>query len=523
MTDQMEARASSHEDPGHPRRWAVLAVVGIAVTVVVLENTILNVALRVLADPQEGLGATQSELAWSINSYTLLFAGLLITFGVVGDRFGRRRVLAWGLVAFGVFSVLSAYSVTPEQLILTRALKGLAGAAVMPQTLAIITNVFPRHERGRAIGIWAAAVGVGLCIGPTLGGLMLVHFWWGSIFLINVPIVVLALALMAWLVPESRNEGARSLDPVGVLLSIVGLLLLLYGIIAAGDRGSFLGWDTISATVGGFAILAAFVWWEAHAREPALNVRLFRDPRLSVAVAAIMLVFFALAGVFFFGTFYLQSVRGLTPFHAGLLIIPIAVGQLVFSPLSPALVARWGARRVCSVGLIGVSAALAAYTQFGTDTPLVLVGLVFLLQGSAMATVMVPATNSIMSVVPPEQAGSASALQNTARQVAVSLGVAVLGTLLSFMYRRSLTPTLDDLPEAVRDGEASIEETLAAARTVGEATYQAVLDPAKQAFLSGMHTVALCSALIALAGAVTVAIWMPGRSGPPGSARTEDE
>lgn len=512
----LENGAAEHEnaadaESGHPRRWAILGVLVVVLVIVVLDNTILNVALRVLSDPVDGLGATQSQLAWMINSYTLLFAGLLITWGVIGDRVGHRRILIVGLALFGLASLLSAYAQSPEQLIAARALKGLGGAAVMPQTLAIITNVFSARQRARAIGIWAGAVGIALAIGPPLGGLLLVNFWWGSVFLINVPVVIVGIVLAAWLVPQSRNPEPGRLDPVGVVLSIAGLVLLVYGIITAGDRGSFAEADTIAATLAGLAVLAGFFWWEARSDHPALNVRLFKDPRMTVAVAAIMLVFFAMAGVMFFGNFYLQSVREFSPLQAGLLIIPLAVGQLIFSPLSPSLVTRWGARAVCATGVVVLAFALGAYALFGLDTPVAAISVAFFVQGAAMASVMVPATNSIMAVTPREQAGAASAVQNTARQVAVALGVAVLGTLLSLVYRSSIASSLAEMPRPVRAADASIEETLAAARELGPSVEAAILDPAKHAFLSGMHTVALCSFAIALLGALTVWIWMPGR------------
>ncbi|RCV51654.1 MFS transporter [Marinitenerispora sediminis] len=497
---------------GHPRRWVILGVLVISLLVAVLDNTILNVALRVISDPEEGLGASQSELAWAINSYTLVFAGLLFTWGIVGDRLGRKRVLMTGLAIFGLGSLASAYAHSPDQLILARALMGFGGAAIMPQTLSIITNVFDPGERARAIGIWSGAVGLALGIGPPLGGLLLEHFWWGSVFLINVPIVAVGLVLMAFLVPESRNERPGRLDPLGVLLSIVGLVLLVYGIIAAGERGSLADPDVYGALAAGAAVLAAFVVHEARTDHPALDVRLFRNPRLAVAVAAIMLMFFALSGVLFFMNFYWQSVRGFTPLHAGLLVIPVALAQILVAPVSPLLVARFGPKAVCASGIGLASAALGCYSLASTDTPVWMIEAVFFAQGAGMALVMPPATESIMSSVPRESAGAASAVQNTVRQVATALGVAVLGAVVSAVYRERTGPLLHDLPAAVRQpaGE-SIEATLAVARRMGAAGEHLVA-PAKEAFLAGMHLAALCSFAVGITGMVIVLIWLPRHS-----------
>ena len=235
------------------RRWVILSVLIVSLLAIVIDNTVLNVALKTIAEPRGGLGASQSQLEWAINSYTLVFAGLLFTFGVIGDKVGRKRMLIIGLVLFGIASLLSAYSRTPDQLIFARAAMGLGGAAVMPQTLSIISNVFEPAERPRAIGLWAMAVGIGFAIGPVLGGVLLDHFWWGSVFLINVPVTVARRYRRAILVPESRNHEAGGIDYVGVLLSIAGLVLLVYGIVQGGDVGSWVHLAVLGPIVGGLA------------------------------------------------------------------------------------------------------------------------------------------------------------------------------------------------------------------------------------------------------------------------------
>jgi EmrB/QacA subfamily drug resistance transporter len=500
------------------RRWYILGVLVVSLLVVVLDNTVLNVALKTIADPAKGLGATQSQLEWSINSYTLVFAGLLFTFGVIGDRLGRRRLLAAGMITFGLASLASAYAETPTQLIFCRALMGLGGAAIMPQTLSIITNVFEPRERGRAIGIWAGAVGLGVAIGPVTGGLLLDHFWWGSVFLINVPVVIGGLVALFALVPESRNPEPGGLDPVGVLLSIAGLVALSYGIIQGGDKGSWLEPAVLGPIFAGLAVLAVFGWHEARTEHPAFDVRLFRDPRLSAAVAAIAFCFFAAAGVFFFMSFYLQSVRGLTPLESGAMVLPFAVAQLSFAPRSAALVNRFGARAVCTTGLLMVTLALLGYQLIDESSPLWVVSIILLVQGVGMANVMPPATESVMSALPKEKAGPGSAINNTARQVAVAMGVAVLGSVVAAGYRRDLAGPLSALPPGPRHlaGE-SIEGTMAVASRMGAAG-RALIEPAHAAFVHSVHTAAAAAAAIAFVGALMVFKWMPGRP----SASPED-
>src|SRR5689334_15569146 len=259
---------------GHPRRWAILAVLVVSLVVVVLDNTVLNVALRTIADPVHGLGASQSDLEWAINSYTLVFAGLLFTAGILGDRLGRRSMLILGMTLFGLASLASSYAQSPGQLIGARAAMGLGAAAIMPATLSIISNVFDPRERARAIGVWAGAVGLGVAIGPVVGGVLLEHFWWGSVFLINVPIVVVGVIAVLAIVPESRDPKPGKVDLAGVLLSIAGLGTLVYGVVNGGDHGfgQPSSWGAIAV---GAAILAVFVWYERRITFPSLDVRLF--------------------------------------------------------------------------------------------------------------------------------------------------------------------------------------------------------------------------------------------------------
>jgi EmrB/QacA subfamily drug resistance transporter len=499
-------------ETGHPRRWAVLAVLVVCVVTVVLDHTILNVALRVLADPERGLGTTQVELEWSINSYTLAFAGLLFTFGVLGDRFGRRRFLLVGLVLFGVASLASAYARDPGELIAARALMGMGGAALMPVTLSIVSNVFSPRDRARAIGVWAGSVGLGVAIGPVTGGLLLEHFWWGSIFLVNVPVVVAALLLVIWLVPESRDPEPRRADLVGMALSVVGLVAVVYGIIDGGEHGVDrpVVWAWFG---GGLLVLAGFVAWERRTRYPSLDVRLFRDPRFSTAAGVISLIFFAALGVMFFMTFFLQLVRDYTALQAGLLMVPFAVAQLIFAPRSAAMVRRFGPKLVCAVGLSMSAASLLSWTLIDQHTPIWVVVVVFFVQGVGMAHVMPPAMESIISTLPRERAGVGGAVGNTMRQVGGALGIAVLGAVVTAVYRDRIAPALESLPAAARPVAA---ESVAGAHAVADRLGRpALVAAADDAFVTAMHISAIVSAAIALVSVLVVLRWLPGRARVP--------
>ncbi|BCB88998.1 MFS transporter [Phytohabitans suffuscus] len=498
---------------GHPRRWAILGVLVISLLVVVLDNTVLNVALRTLADPVHGLGASQGELEWSINSYTLVFAGLLFTAGILGDRYGRKRMLTIGLAVFGLASLVSAYAQTADQLIWARALMGLGGAAIMPVTLSIISNVFDPRERARAIAIWSGSVGLAIAIGPILGGALLESFWWGSVFLINVPVVVAGLIAVTIMVPESRDPRPGKIDIIGVLLSVVGLVALSYGIIDGGEHG--FGRPVVWAgIVGGLAVLAAFIAYERRIEFPSLDVRLFKVPRFAAPVALIGLVFFAAMGVFFFSAFYLQLVRGFSPLETGLMMLPFAVAQMAFAPRSAAMVKRYGAKAVSAVGLALTAIGMGGFAFLDVDTPIVVALALFFVQGVGMANIMPPAMESIMSSLPREKAGVGSAVSNTVRQVAGALGVAVLGSVLAGVYRGQVDGTAQALPGPAREAvEESISGAYGVADRLGPAG-GAVIDAANEAFVTAMHWTAALGAVVAALGVLMVVRWMPGKWEP---------
>ena len=508
----------------HARRWGILGVLMVCLVVVILDNTVLNVALKTI---QQDLGATQSDMEWAINSYILVFAGLMFTAGVLGDRFGRKRLLLMGMVLFGAASALSAWSGSPEQLIANRALMGIGAAMIQPQTLSIIQNVFEPAERGRAIGIWAGVSGAGVALGPITGGFLLEHFWWGSVFLVNVPITLLGAAAILAIVPESADPNPKRLDPLGVLLSIAGLVALVYGIIKGGETSAWTSPQVLGSILGGLAVLGLFVLVEGRTTHPALDVTLFAKPAFSASTVSLALTFFAMMGTTFFFTFYWQIVRGFAPLRAGLLVVPVSLGIMAMAPRSARLVARFGARAVIAGGMLLTGTVFLLYTRIEQATPVWGIELLLLAWGMGGGLVMAPSTTVAMSVVSREKAGVGSAVTNTLRIVGGSLGVAILGSVLSAVYRGQLDGAVNVLPANLRDeaGE-SIGGTMGAIGKVAGQVQDGSLpasagrglpglaETANGAFLQAMHTAVLISVAAALVAALLVRLFLPGRAAP---------
>ncbi len=393
---------------------------------------------------------------------------------------------------------------------------GLGGAFVMPATLAIIMNVFERSEQPKAIGIWAGAVGLAIAIGPITGGLLIEHFWWGSVFLVNVPIVAVALIAMAVLVPDSKDPDPGRVDPVGVLLSVVGLVALIYGIIKGGELADFTAAAAWVPVLVGVLALAVFVWHERRTDHPALDIGWFRNRVFSASVTVIGLVFFALMGVSFFSVFYMQSVRGYSALAAGVLMLPLAAAQLLFAPRARLVVDRFGVRATCAGGMAAIAVAFFGYLLLDATTPIWVLAVLGFVMGTGMAHVMPPVTVAIMGSLPREKAGAGSALNNTFRQVGGSLGVAVLGAVLSAVYRDGISDRLTQLPAALRDkaGE-SLEATFAVAGRLGPEGAK-LIDPAKDAFVHAMHVVAGISAGATVVGVLLAWFLLPARVAPGG-------
>ena len=510
---------------GHPRRWAILGVLVVSLLIVVLDNTVLNIALPTI---QRDLGASAGELVWAIDSYILAFAALLFTWGALGDRFGRKRILVIGLIIFGIASAASAFAETPAQLIAFRAVMGVGGAAVMPTTLAIITVVLPPHERGKAIGAWAGAVGAAVALGPVLGGLLLQHpdwsSWitgndWGAVFLINVPIVILGLIGVWRIVPESRDPHPRRLDLIGLVLSVVGLTLLIYGIIHASSTLSWTDPGVVLPMLAGIAVIALFLWYEARSDHKSFDVSLFANRGYAISLSAVTLAFFALSGITFTLPFYLQILRGYDTLAAGLCFVPFAVGQILAAPRSAGMVLKFGYRAVMTTGLVLVAVSLIGLLFIGMATPIWIVLVIFFIFGFGMGNVIAPASTVMQNVLPLARAGAGSAVQNTVRQVGGALGVAIIGTVLATQYATRVATSLEGLPTDVpEEARVAAENSIVATDALLNGLEQSgapatILDAVRQssydAFLNSAHVTYLISIAVVVIATALVAFALP--------------
>ena len=493
----------------HARRWWTLGALCFSLLVIGLDTTILNVALPTLA---RDLHAGSSSLQWMIDAYVLVYASLLLTTGSLGDRFGRKGALNAGLVIFGAGSLASAFSGSAGALIACRAVMGLGGCLIMPATLSILTNVFTGPERAKAIGVWAGIAGLGIVGGPTLGGILLQHFWWGSVFLINVPVVLAALAAGHFVVPTSRDPAATPLDPIGTVLSVIGLTSVLFAIIEAPTRGA--GSPVVlGAAIVGIVVVAVFVGWELRSDHPMLDVRFFENPRFTAASLAVTLIFFAMTGLLFFLTQYLQSVLGYSTLRAGLALIPLGLAMSIAAPNSARLDARFGSKTTVvggtAIATVGVGLLAFAQPEGGYG----LVAVVLALLGIGLGTAMTPATNAIMGSLPLGKAGVGSAVNDTTRQIGGALGVAVLGSVSSALYRSKVAATagFSALPASVQGAvRAGIGNAAAAARQLpGGSRLQA---EAGASFVSAMHVTALICAAFLVAGGLVALRWLPAQA-----------
>jgi EmrB/QacA subfamily drug resistance transporter len=500
----------------HQRRWWILGVLCFSLLVIVVDNSILNVALPTLARPesQGGLDATNSQLQWMVDSYTLVFAGLLLTAGSLGDRFGRRGGLQVGLTVFGLGSLLSAMASSPGQLIATRALMGVGGAFIMPATLSLITSVFEGRERGRAIAIWAGVAGLAVAIGPLTGGFLLEHFYWGSVFLVNLPIVAFALAAGLLIMPTSKDPTAPRLDLVGAALSIAGLVALVYGIIEAPSKG----WtdSTILLALGVAAVLlVGFFLWERRIDHPMLDLNFFRNPRFTTASVSISVLFFTLFGVIFLLTQYFQFVLDYSPFEAGVRLLPLALTMMVVAPLSARIVERVGTKLVVATGLFLVAVSVASFVQLEVTTGYANIFWRLMVMAVGMGLTMAPSTESIMGSLPLAKAGVGSAVNDTTRQVGGALGVAIIGSVLASTYGTKVGDAAagQPLPAGVAsEVEDSLGFALETASRLGGPAGEALANTARTAFVDGMHQGFLVAAAVAFVGAIVAFVWLPARA-----------
>ncbi|MGA5452723.1 MFS transporter [Streptomyces umbrinus] len=488
---------------GHPRRWQILAILCLSLVLIGLDTLILNLALPSI---QKDLDASSSQLQWTVDSYALAFGGLLLMAGGLSDRFGRKKLLAIGLAAFAVTSLGAAFASSPEMLITFRATMGISAALMMPATLAIIKDVFPPEEQGKAIGIWSGAAAVGVPLGPVVSGLLLEHFWWGSMFLINVPLAAIALIGGFKLIPESKAEGHPGLDLVGALLSVAGLVAIVYGLVEAPHNG----WGdivTLGSLFAGVALMVGFILWEKRTEHPMLEVGLFLNARYGGGTLAIACTSFGLYSGLYLLTQYLQSVLELDPLGAGLRMLAIGT-MMVGAPLSPKLVERTGLRATVVIGLVLCAAGLGVLAGLQVDDEAqALWGLAVF--GLGMGIALPAAVDAILAVSAARQAGAGSAVADVGMQVGGALGIAVSGSVIATLYR-------NDLPQAAQvPGEAgeAVRESLAGATAVaqqmGGAAGERVLSAAQQSFVHGFTGTLMVAVGVAVVGAVVSAFILP--------------
>jgi EmrB/QacA subfamily drug resistance transporter len=492
----------------HALRWKTLGVLSLSLVIIGLDNTILNVALPTL---QEEFDASASTLQWMVDAYLLVFAGLLLVFGTLGDRLGRKLALQSGISIFGLASLGAVFAETAGQVIAIRSLMGVGAALIMPATLSIIANVFPPEERGKAIGIWAALAAVGIGLGPLAGGLLIDWFDWSAVFLVNVPVALAAVLLGIRFVPESRDPRPGAFDVPGAVLSTAGFTVLVYAIIEAPGHG----WGStliLGLLAAAGVLLAAFLWWERRTAQPMLDLAFFRNARFSVGTFAVSIAFFALLGGIFALTQFLQFAHGYSAIEAGAVMSPLALGLIMGAGSSSRAVGRIGAARVVATGLTGLAIVLATTLLWAPDTSAAVLGVWFFALALSMGWVMAPATEAVVSAVPAAKSGVASAMNTVARMVSGALGVAVIGSLVNSLYRDDLEAGLAAVPPPAREAAGeSIGAAHAIAAQLPPEAGSSLLAEAADAFVSAMGAGLLVAAAMSLATAVVVARVLPRR------------
>jgi EmrB/QacA subfamily drug resistance transporter len=490
----------------YSRRYWILAVLCISLTLVGMAITILNVAIP---DLIRELDADASDLQWIFAAYSIVFAGLVVTGGAVGDRFGRKRVLDIGLVVFGIASVLGALADSPGLLIAARAGMGIGAAMLMPGTLSIITSVFPPEERTKAIGIWSGVGGLGFIIGPPIGGILLTHFWWGSVLLVNLPVVVIALVAGARLVPESRDPARTPLDLGGAALSTLGISALVFAFIEAPSSG-WAGAPVLVAVATAAVAFAIFARWELRREHPMLDVRLFRQSTFTGPALVIALGFFVVWGLLFLLPQFLQLVEGRSALWVGMVLSVISVTWCASATTIAIVVRRVGERPVMAAGLVvtAAGAACLVFVDTTASTAWVIVGLSVM--GLGMGSATTPATSLLVSSLPAEKAGVGSAMNDVTREFGTAFGVAVLGSLLAFRYSAGLLDATAGLPDDEADAARNnVADALDVANRLDDSTGERLVDAARSAFTSGLTLAVVVSVALLLLVAMTAFVWLP--------------
>ncbi|MFF4245283.1 MFS transporter [Streptomyces sp. NPDC001822] len=496
----MSGPYQSADTTGHvrdPGRWIALAVLVLAVLLVAVDATVLGLATPFLS---EDLEPTATQLLWIGDVYSFVIAGLLVSMGSLGDRIGRKKLLLTGATAFGAVSVLNAYASSPEMMILARALLGVAGATLMPSTLALIRNLFhdPR-ERSLAIGIWGAMASAGAAVGPVVGGLLLEHFWWGSVFLINLPVMAVLVAVGIKMIPESKNPAPGPWDLPSVGLSMIGLIGVVYAIKEAAAHG--VSWKTVLVVVVGAGALVWFVRRQLKLPAPLLDMRLFHHRGFSGAVLADLLTILGLSGIVFFLSQFLQLVQGRGPLEAGLAELPAAVGAVTAGLMAGTVARRFSVHNVVGGGLGAIGVSLAVVTVIHKETGYPLIGALLLVVGVGAGFAFTITSDVILSSVPKEQAGSASAVSETAYELGAALGIALLGSIVTGVYKGFGTPE-GIPPRAAAAAHESLGGAVEMADSLPAPLAGELVTAAQEAFVNGLRVSAAVGAVVLLATAV---------------------
>jgi len=492
-----------------PGRWLGLAALTISGLVLGLDITILITALPTLSAK---LNATTDQLQWMSAAYTLALAGFMLPAGVLGDRLGRKRLLLVGLATFGISSVVASQMTSANGLILMRVVMGASGAIVLPLMQSMLPSMFQEDERQRAIGLAGAGSFIGLPLGPLIAGWLLTHYAWGSIFLINAPVVVVAVVGVWFFVPESKDPRARRLDWIGAILEVVGVTGVVYGIIEEPVRG----WGDLQVAgpiIGGVVLIIAFVLWQLRSREPLIDLNLFKSARFAWATVTFTIVGFAMTGVLFILSPFLQIVQGNDAQGVGIRLLPMIAAMMVGAVSSDWLAKRLGAKVMVTAGLGGSAAGMLVLSQAGVDSGYGIVAVALAITGLSIALAMIPALDAILGSLPAGETGAGSALTRTLQNVGSSFGVAVMGSILNGAYQAAIRGHLDDLPAQVQSAaQSSVAVAAAIARHLPSPLGDRLLRAAQDAYSQGMSEVMLVSAVIMVGGAVLMAIFLPARA-----------
>jgi DHA2 family multidrug resistance protein-like MFS transporter len=481
-------------------RWTVLVVLCVSLLLVAIDATVLHVAVPAVT---EDLRPGAIELLWIVDAYPLVAASLLILFGTLGDRVGRRRVLLLGYGIFAAASAVAAFASTPHILIISRALLGVGGAMIMPATLSILRQVFPdRRERAVAIGVWSAIAAVGAAIGPVLGGFLVEHFWWGSVFLINLPLMAVILPVARWLLPESRGERNGPWDVLGALMAASGVLGVVLGVKRIGGREGLLGPGTLVPLIVGAALLVLFVRRQRRREHPLVDMRMFGRPAFSTSVGCIVLAMLALVGLELIAVQYLQLVLRLSPVETGLRLLPLTFAAVAAGLLGSRMLHRFGPRRMVSLGFLLTAVAVLGLTAMGQhDRPALLTG-AFVLLGLGLEATLFGAYESMLSEAPAAQAGGAAAIGETSYQLGAGIGIALLGSVMNRAYAPGLT-RVPGVPEhAATDAGKSLGEAYEVSGQLGGTAGAALRHAARHSFVHGLHVTLAVSAVLLLCGAL---------------------